>query len=159
MVTTPTALQLKARYPEFSEVSDTRVDIFIAEALRFVDDSWREVDQTPAILALSCHNMASEGEPYASTSEGSDPSATNLKDGMEQVVYYDQGVGTEGFWDRIFVGLFGMGLSHNIQEAYEYLTEVYNDGDELFLFGFSRGAFTGITIYVCLLSFSKLTLT
>ena len=39
-------------------------------------------------------------------------------------------------------GIFGQGLDENIRLAYEWLIENYNDGDEIFIFGFSRGAFT-----------------
>ncbi|NYG47954.1 alpha/beta superfamily hydrolase [Bradyrhizobium sp. IAR9] len=39
-------------------------------------------------------------------------------------------------------GVFGKGLDENIRLAYEWLVENYNDGDEIFIFGFSRGAYT-----------------
>ena len=39
-------------------------------------------------------------------------------------------------------GVFGKGLDDNIRLAYEWLIENYNDGDEIFIFGFSRGAYT-----------------
>ncbi len=39
-------------------------------------------------------------------------------------------------------GVFGQGLDENIRLAYEWLIENYNDGDEIFIFGFSRGAYT-----------------
>ncbi len=61
--------------------------------------------------------------------------------GTIQQVYYHRGVGT-GRWDRIRGGAFGMGLSRNIKDAYRYLVLNYAVGDELFLFGFSRGAYT-----------------
>jgi len=38
--------------------------------------------------------------------------------------------------------VFGKGLDENIRLAYEWLIENYNDGDEIFIFGFSRGAYT-----------------
>jgi len=59
-----------------------------------------------------------------------------------QVVYYDQGVGTGNPVDRISGGAFGDGLEDNIHDAYRFLVANYEEGDELFLFGFSRGAFT-----------------
>jgi uncharacterized protein (DUF2235 family) len=58
------------------------------------------------------------------------------RDGMPQLVYYEIGV------NGIYGGLFGKGLSENIRLAYEWLIENYNDGDEIFIFGFSRGAYT-----------------
>lgn len=62
--------------------------------------------------------------------------AAKSKDGRPQLVYYD--VGVNGFLG----GVFGQGLDQNIRLAYEWLIENYNDGDEIFIFGFSRGAFT-----------------
>jgi len=61
--------------------------------------------------------------------------------GVEQRVYYDKGVGT-GRFDRIRGGAFGWGISKNIWEAYRFLVANYQPGDELFFFGFSRGAYT-----------------
>jgi uncharacterized protein (DUF2235 family) len=62
--------------------------------------------------------------------------AAKSKDGKPQLVYYE--VGVDGFLG----GVFGQGLDENIRLAYEWLVENYNDGDEIFIFGFSRGAFT-----------------
>ncbi len=62
--------------------------------------------------------------------------------GTEQKIFYDKGVGTGFGLDRLLGGAFGVGLSHNISDAYHYLVENYEEGDELFLFGFSRGAYT-----------------
>jgi uncharacterized protein (DUF2235 family) len=64
-----------------------------------------------------------------------------LDDGVEQRVYYDAGVGT-GRFDRVLGGAFGVGLSRNVKQAYMFLVEHFDPGDELFLFGFSRGAYT-----------------
>lgn len=57
-------------------------------------------------------------------------------DGMPQLVYYS--IGVNGFLG----GVFGQGLEENIRLAYEWLVENYNPGDEIFIFGFSRGAYT-----------------
>jgi uncharacterized protein (DUF2235 family) len=63
-------------------------------------------------------------------------------DGTTQMVYYDKGVGTGDFVDRLFGGAFGIGLRHNVVEAYDWLSQHYAAGDELWFFGFSRGAYT-----------------
>ena len=62
--------------------------------------------------------------------------APTSTDGKAQLVYYE--IGVNGFYG----GVFGKGLSENIRLAYEWLVENYNDGDEIFIFGFSRGAYT-----------------
>lgn len=64
-------------------------------------------------------------------------------DGVEQLTYYGVGVGTTGSRiKRLFAGATGWGLSDNLLDAYRFLVTHYRPGDELFLFGFSRGAFT-----------------
>ncbi len=68
----------------------------------------------------------------------------------DQMAYYDPGIGTFSIFGRTLgrkVGIllgqaFGYGLRENIEDAYEYLMNRYLPGDKLFLFGFSRGAFT-----------------
>ena len=62
-------------------------------------------------------------------------------DGTPQIVHYDRGVGT-GMLDHLRGGAFGFGLSANILEAYRFLARRFEPGDALFLFGFSRGAYT-----------------
>lgn len=56
--------------------------------------------------------------------------------GTPQLIYYE--VGVNGFLG----GVFGKGLDENIRLAYEWLVENYNGGDEIYIFGFSRGAYT-----------------
>lgn len=63
-------------------------------------------------------------------------------DGPPQRVYYDSGVGTAGLVDRYTGGILGIGLSGNVQEAYRFLSQFYKPGDGIFVFGFSRGAYT-----------------
>lgn len=63
-------------------------------------------------------------------------------DGFEYIAYYDRGVGTGPFWDAVKGGVFGVGLDQNIRQAYRFLSSWYRPGDEIFVFGFSRGAYT-----------------
>ncbi len=60
--------------------------------------------------------------------------------GTSQLVYYQPGVGTSP-GERLRGGAFGMGLSRGVQEVYRFVVENYEPGDELFFFGFSRGAY------------------
>ena len=61
-----------------------------------------------------------------------------------QIVYYDSGVGTGNLTDseRRRQGGTGAGLSENVIEAYNFIVMNYEPGDEIFCFGFSRGAYT-----------------
>lgn len=63
-----------------------------------------------------------------------------------QVICYDQGVGTGNTLDKLTGGAFGDGLEENIHDAYRFLVANYEPGDELYLMGFSRGAFTARSI-------------
>jgi uncharacterized protein (DUF2235 family) len=67
-------------------------------------------------------------------------------DGIEQVVYYHDGVGSGDFLDRFTGGAFGDGIENNVRDLYRFLVYNYNAGDEIYLFGFSRGAFTVRTL-------------
>jgi uncharacterized protein (DUF2235 family) len=61
----------------------------------------------------------------------------------DQVTYYDDGVGAglTGL-DHLLGGAFGQGLVQKIQDGYTKIAHVYEPGDQIFLFGFSRGAYT-----------------
>ena len=76
----------------------------------------------------------------------------SLPKGRENVLtYYDQGVGTFGVKETLFewqklpsriCGLaFGWGLKRNVEGAYHFLAKNYRQGDDIYLFGFSRGAY------------------
>ena len=74
----------------------------------------------------------------------------------DQLVYYDEGVGIteegnrKGWFgktvDSLMGGAFGSGLSMNVQQAYRWVCDNYQDGDELYFLGFSRGAYTARSI-------------
>ncbi|SMR45805.1 unnamed protein product [Zymoseptoria tritici ST99CH_1E4] len=68
-------------------------------------------------------------------------------DGIQQVVYYHQGIGAGGgITNRIVGGATGKGLAENVREGYAFLATNYVPGDEVYIFGFSRGAFTARSI-------------
>lgn len=58
-----------------------------------------------------------------------------------QLIYYDEGVGT-GLGQKLLGGMFGLGMVTNLAQAYRFLIFNYSPGDEIYVFGFSRGAFT-----------------
>lgn len=58
------------------------------------------------------------------------------------LIFYGEGIGTGNLFDRITGGLFGWGIDKNIQDAYRFLCLNYAPGDHIYLFGFSRGAYT-----------------
>lgn len=64
------------------------------------------------------------------------------KDKVEQVTYYNSGVGSGGLIDRLIGGGFGAGLKGNVKRGIAFLALNYEKEDEIYLFGFSRGAYT-----------------
>jgi uncharacterized protein (DUF2235 family) len=66
---------------------------------------------------------------------------------VHQIVYYHSGVGTGAdLATHLGGGAIGLGLSRNVRDAYAFIASNYCDGDEIFLFGFSRGAYTARSI-------------
>jgi uncharacterized protein (DUF2235 family) len=102
------------------------------------DGTWNKLaTDTPTNVVLT-----------AASIERQDP-----RDGTQQIIHYDEGVGTnpwEGFWltdwlDWFWGGASGYGLLANVREAYRFLIFNYDPGDQIFVFGFSRGAFSART--------------
>jgi uncharacterized protein (DUF2235 family) len=61
----------------------------------------------------------------------------------DQIAAYDDGVGTSSFRPlAILGGALGVGLARNVKHLYAFICRNYEDGDKLYAFGFSRGAFT-----------------
>lgn len=77
---------------------------------------------------------------------------TCLRVNKEQVAYYHPGVGTMGdpnrntkigrWWSKVKGMAFGLGFTDNMADAYRFLMDNYATGDRIYLFGFSRGAYT-----------------
>jgi uncharacterized protein (DUF2235 family) len=59
---------------------------------------------------------------------------------VPQQVFYDWGIGS--YYDRVGGGMTGKGIVKNIMDGYRYIVQNYTPGDEIYLFGFSRGAYT-----------------
>lgn len=60
-----------------------------------------------------------------------------------QIPFYDDGVGVDGLpVDQLAGGAFGTGIWEKIKTGYSKIAQVYEAGDQIFLFGFSRGAYT-----------------
>lgn len=97
------------------------------------DGTWNEPDKQPTNVIKIAHHLKPE-----------------TTDGVQQVVFYDQGVGTQGSLDRYIGGATGRGVEKNVLDAYRFIVHNYDardkdehgSDDEIYLFGFSRGAYT-----------------
>jgi uncharacterized protein (DUF2235 family) len=96
----------------------------------FLDGTWQKLDQPDPT------NIAKLAQSVAHTDS----------QGTEQIVYYDRGVGADSLTHkatkRMISGITGEGLEDSLMNAYMFLCWNYTTGDEIYIFGFSRGAFT-----------------
>ena len=102
-------------------------------------------------LVVCCDGTWNRLEAEHQTNVVKTARAVNLDDtDPKQIVFYDEGVGTgEGQiskLDEYIGGATGRGLFKNVEDAYRFLSLNYVPGDEIFVFGFSRGAFTARTL-------------
>jgi uncharacterized protein (DUF2235 family) len=101
--------------------------------------------QVPSNVTRFVRALKTEGPK-----RGAGDANPNSGEYIPQLKYYQAGVGTGiGLWDHIVGGGTGLGLSEHIREAYAFIANNYRerstdnpDPDEIFLLGFSRGAFT-----------------
>jgi uncharacterized protein (DUF2235 family) len=82
------------------------------------------------------------GRGYQCSQDGAFAAGLRRQRGVSQLIYYHPGVGTGNGVDHFLGGAFGVGLSGNVQSQYAFLVDNFNYGDRIFLFGFSRGAYT-----------------
>jgi uncharacterized protein (DUF2235 family) len=76
----------------------------------------------------------------------------NAIDPSQQVCFYDPGLGTDvgataltapvRFVQKLLASVTGRGITRNIAECYEFIINHFEEGDRIFLIGFSRGAYT-----------------
>lgn len=96
----------------------------------FFDGTWNREDQQDKNNLPCRTNIAKLFEATLPTDKNDTP----------QLVQYIRGVGTKRK-ERLKGGGFGYGISNNIKEGYRFLVSNYTKGDEIFIFGFSRGAY------------------
>jgi len=65
---------------------------------------------------------------------------------FDYMFFYERGVGTGPGFDLLTGGALGWGLGQNVRRAYKFLSRNYRPGSEIFVFGFSRGAYTARTL-------------
>jgi len=98
-----------------------------------LDGTWNNSDDSTNVL-----------QHFALAVNGAPPDGDGT---IIQTKHYIEGVGT-GVLDSISGGGFGFGLEQNVRKAYDWLVANYHDGDEvteadeIYIFGFSRGAYT-----------------
>jgi uncharacterized protein (DUF2235 family) len=104
----------------------------------------------PKNIVICCDGTGNEFDPQHNSNVVKLYSALVVN--RDQVAYYHPGVGTMGSptaytwrekqWSRIKGLAFGAGFFEDIGRAYQYLMQAYEEHDHVYLFGFSRGAYT-----------------
>lgn len=92
-----------------------------------LDGTWNSPDQGPATNVVKLMRAIAPVDDQ----------------GVAQVTFYDAGIGADGgMIDRVIDGVTGRGLEQNVRDGYRFLANNWMPGDEIYVFGFSRGAFT-----------------
>ncbi|KAL4755849.1 T6SS phospholipase effector Tle1-like catalytic domain-containing protein [Aspergillus foveolatus] len=88
-------------------------------------------------------NVAKLARAIATTGLQSKKSDTKIETVLKQIVFYQSGIGSGDLpLERALSGGLGWGLEDDVCQIYDFISNNYDPGDELFFFGFSRGAFT-----------------
>lgn len=99
----------------------------------FFDGTWNTPEDTTRVHAA--HQLVSES--------------------INQKRAYFRGLGTDK--GQAFTGgIFAKGLGENVREGYQWLADNYEDGDDVFIFGFSRGSFTATSVLGMIMRFGLL---
>lgn len=99
-------------------------------------------------IAIFCDGTWNKLASQYATNVQSAAQAVRASDdaGVQQLTFYDEGVGTSntvlGQIETLLAGAFGFGLLDKIEAAYRFLAFNYEPGDQIYIFGFSRGAYT-----------------
>ena len=101
------------------------------------DGRWNKTEDPTKVTNVVRLYRSVLGADTAGIGDGSPSAAPSV----QTVKWYDPGVGTK-WYDRVQGGTFGYGLSRNIREGYKFLVDHYEQADEIYLFGFSRGAYS-----------------
>ena len=97
----------------------------------------------PKNIILCSDGTGNKGGYGADTNVYKLYNAIDIHNSKTQITFYDDGVGTNtNKYIRGVTGAFGFGFGKNIRELYAFLSRNYDPGDEIFMFGFSRGAAT-----------------
>lgn len=117
-----------------------------------LDGTWNDAELGPTDTNISrLRDLLAEGTAAGATNSPlapkiiSDPGAmvtSTVSNEVANLVYYSRGVGTGGQINQILGGVLGVGLESNIRRAYRFLSFHYTPGDQIFVFGFSRGSYT-----------------
>jgi len=140
---------LQGKPPEQASTTEPQSNADVTQKLKMKQQTVRE----PKGIFVCCDGTGNEFAARNSLDGNSNVVKlyTALKLDNQQVAYYHPGVGTLGDpgkkglarkWSVVRGLAFGSGFKDNVLDAYRYLMQHYADGDRVYIFGFSRGAYT-----------------
>jgi Uncharacterized alpha/beta hydrolase domain (DUF2235) len=122
------------------------------QLILLLDGTWNDADEGPSdtniVRLRELLNRSLENQPISADAGGKALVASRVytggpdNDNRERYIFYERGVGTGALLDQFVGGAFGSGLGDNVRRAYKFLSRYYQLGDDIFVFGFSRGAYT-----------------
>ena len=116
------------------------------QLILLLDGTWNDADVGPCdtniVRLRELINRSLTAEPMPSDSRSFATDRKFQPDEKHRLIFYERGVGTGPLLDRFYGGALGKGLESNVRRAYKFLSWYYEPGDEIFIFGFSRGAYT-----------------
>ncbi|WP_051335367.1 DUF2235 domain-containing protein [Methylocapsa acidiphila] len=116
------------------------------QLILLLDGTWNDADigpyDTNIVRLRELINKSLEPDRLATGAKHFAGSREYSEDNRQRIIFYERGVGTGALVDRVFGGAFGGGLGDNVRRAYKFLSWYYAPGDQIFIFGFSRGAYT-----------------
>jgi len=119
-----------------------------------LDGTWNDADfgdtdtnivRLRDLIARTLHqsSLPTQGTlPTLAQDDKNKPVSSIAYGGKDNIVFYERGVGTGALLDRWIGGVVGEGITFSIRHAYKFLSFHYEPGDEIYIFGFSRGAYT-----------------
>lgn len=156
MASTSNTPELPAKRPDRKRRIVVCCDGSIPSPLFLILGTWQASDdpdskQQPSNVTLISKTIVQTGNlPSILVPTSPKPSDTDDQpdDGFDQLVFYFAGVATHepNWFRRIICAASGEGLVARVREAYVTIATHWRPGDEIYLFGFSRGAYTARTV-------------
>lgn len=116
----------------------------------FLDGTWNATDDYTNVYNLYLLSQGLDIDFFRPKDQ--------LHKSVDQLRYYDRGVGTTLSSPSLLGGAIGLGLKRNVAQAWQLVSRHYEVGDQIYLFGFSRGAYTARSLAGVLNFFGRLKL-
>ena len=142
---------------ELKVVKNRKEDRSTKKIAIFLDGTWNTSEDYTNVYALYnlCEGLEIDVDEYEAHSAYSSQTVEDMA--VDQIRYYDAGVGTGSIYTpKVLGGAIGQGLRINVAQAFLMISRTYKPDDEIFVFGFSRGSYTARSVIGLLNNFGVL---